>query len=160
GSLEAQIANIADELAYNAHDLDDGLRSGLLTHHQLADLEIWGIVKESIGWDGLHFDDLMRYRMIRRLIGLQITDVTNATDRRLQAANITSVAMVQAQPANVVGSSETFAAANRQLKTFLYDKLYHHYRVMRMSAKAQRFLRNLFEAFTAQPAQLPPERQS
>src|SRR5215813_12584952 len=52
GSLEAQIANISDELAYNAHDLDDGLRAGLLTHHQLADLEIWGIVKESIGWDG------------------------------------------------------------------------------------------------------------
>src|SRR5260221_5938489 len=76
GSLEAQIANIADELAYNAHDLDDGLRADLLTYEQLADLDIWRMGKESIGWDGLKFDDLIRYRMIRRVIGLQIDDAT------------------------------------------------------------------------------------
>src|SRR5262249_10546207 len=90
GSLEAQIANISDELAYNAHALDDGLRAGLLVAEQPAHLEIWRVVKDNLGWDGKDFDDITRHRFIRRLTRLEITDAIEATDRRLTEANVQS----------------------------------------------------------------------
>ncbi len=159
GSLEAQIANISDELAYNAHDLDDGLRASLLTHDQLTGLEIWQMVKESIGWDGAHFDDMVRHRIIRRLIGLEINDVIQATNRRLVESSVQSVEALQHLPENVICNTRDFARMNDQLKGFLYDKLYRHFRVSRMSAKAQRFIREIFDAYIAEPSQLPFEVQ-
>src|SRR5512136_3191847 len=90
GLLEAQIANAADEIAYNAHDLDDGLRAGLLTPADLNGLELWERVKRSIGWDGHDFDDLWRHRLIRRLIGMEVTDLINATENRISAAGVQS----------------------------------------------------------------------
>jgi dGTP triphosphohydrolase len=76
GSLEAQITNIADELAYNAHDLDDGLRSELITPEQLDQLELWQMLKDSIGWNGEPFSEQIRHRIVRRLIGIEIDDVS------------------------------------------------------------------------------------
>ncbi len=159
GSLEAQIANISDELAYNAHDLDDGLRAGLLTHDQLDGLEIWEMVKQSVGWDGSHFDDMVRHRLIRRLIGLEINDVIEATNYRLVETNVQSADALQHLPENVIGNTALFARKNDQLKAFLYGKLYRHYRVARMSSKAQRFLQEIFEAYVRESAQLPFEVQ-
>ncbi len=86
-SLEAQIANVADELAYNAHDLDDGLRAGLLEPDQLDDLEIWQMLKESIGWNGELFTEQIRQRMIRRMLGIEINDVIEATGALLAELN-------------------------------------------------------------------------
>ena len=74
GTLEAQLANPADELAYTAHDLDDGLRSGLLAPEELDSVAWWALLKENLGWDGRGFDRLWRHRMVRRLLGLLITD--------------------------------------------------------------------------------------
>lgn len=159
GSLEAQIANISDELAYNAHDLDDGLRAGLLTYEQPAHLEIWKMVAESIGWDGVRFDDMTRHRFIRRLIGLEINDVIEATNSRLEETKPQSVEALQHLPGNVICNSNDFARMNDELKAFLYDQLYRHFRVARMSAKAQRYLEQLFNAYVKEPAQLPFEAQ-
>jgi dGTPase len=160
GSLEAQIANIADEMAYNAHDLDDGLRAGLLTHDQPEQLEIWQMVKHSIGWTDSHFNDMVRYRLIRRLIRLQINDVITATNRRLEETGVDSPEALQALPENVICNTADFARMNDELKSFLYSNLYRHYRVARMSEKAQRYLREIFEAYIKEPAQLPFETQS
>jgi len=160
GSLEAQIANIADEMAYNAHDLDDGLRAGLLTNDQPEQLEIWQMVKQNIGWTDSHFNDMIRYRLIRRLIRLQINDVITATNRRLEETGVDSPEALQALPENVICNTADFARMNDELKSFLYNNLYRHYRVARMSEKAQRYLREIFEAYIKEPAQLPFETQS
>ena len=155
GSLEAQIANMADELAYNAHDLDDGLRSGMLTVEQVSHLEIWRMLAESIGWDGRTFDDMIRYRLIRRMVGLEIDDVIVHTARRLDEANPQSLDALQRMPYDVMGHSEAFDRMNRELKDFLYSQLYRHYRVIRMQAKAERFISALFEAYIDKPDMLP-----
>jgi len=156
GSLEAQLANLADEMAYNAHDLDDGLRSGLLSADQLRGLTIWQQVAESIGWDGLAYDDMVRHRMIRRLIGLAIDDVVTATHQQLVATQAETVTAIQRLPTTIATYSTTFGAAIEALKTFLFDQLYQHYRVVRMSTKAQKFVEDLFGAYTQHPKQLPP----
>ncbi len=159
GTLEAQIADLSDGLAYNAHDMDDGLHAGLLTCAQLEPLEIWQTVKQSIGWDGSGFDDAIRYRMVRRLIGLEINDVIDTTSARLDREQLPSVEALQRLPDNVLCNSPRFSRMNAELKAFLYANLYYHYRVVRMSQKAAHFLAQLFEAFTSAPDQLPPEVQ-
>ena len=154
-TLEGQIVNVADEIAYNTHDLDDGLRAGLIDHHQLDDLRIWQYLKESIGWDGRYFDEMTRHRMIRRLIGIEVTDVLQETHRRLEEAGIASVEDVRRHPEDLVVFSPTMTAMNRELKDFLMANLYRHYRVVRMAVKARRFITELFNAYISEPTQLP-----
>ncbi|GAB4574865.1 MAG: deoxyguanosinetriphosphate triphosphohydrolase [Anaerolineae bacterium] len=160
GSLEAQICNIADELAYNAHDLDDGLRSGMLRVEQVAHLELWQMLCDSIGWDGRHFDDMIRYRLIRRMIGLEIDDAITYTSQKLAEANPQSLEELQRLPYNVIGHTEAFNRMNRELKDLLYSKLYRHYRVVRMAAKAERFITDLFNEYIRVPEQLPDSVQA
>ncbi|MBI5564496.1 MAG: deoxyguanosinetriphosphate triphosphohydrolase [Chloroflexi bacterium] len=155
GLLEALIANAADEIAYNAHDLDDGLRAGLFLPRNLDGLELWERVKSSVGWDGREFDELWRHRLIRRLIGLEVTDVIRATDQRLVGAGIQTIADLQALAHNVIGFSDEFKQINRGLKDFLYSRMYRHYRVTRMQTKADRLLSELFHAYVAEPRTLP-----
>jgi dGTPase len=155
GQLEAQIANAADEIAYNAHDLDDGLRAGLFAPADLDQLELWEQLKHSVGWNGRDFDDLWRHRLIRRLIGLEVTDVIQATELRIVAANVKSIEDIQALKHNLIGFSDALKKINRGLKDFLYNRMYRHYRVMRMQTKADRLLSELFNAYTLEPGQLP-----
>ena len=155
GLLEAQIANAADEIAYNAHDLDDGLRAGLFAPAALEGLELWERVKRSVGWDGQNFDELWRHRLIRRLIGMEVTDVINATEDRISVAGVQSIDTLQALDHNVIGFSEAQKQLNRGLKDFLYNRMYRHYRVIRMQTKADRLLGELFQAYSAEPRQLP-----
>ena len=159
GLLEAQIANAADEIAYNAHDLDDGLRAKLFTPEDLNGIELWERVKNSVGWDGISFDDMWRHRLIRRLIGLEVTDVINATEDRLTAAGVKSTGDIQAQDHNLIGFSEALKQINRGLKNFLYTRMYRHTRVIRMQTKADRLLSELFAAYVAEPGQLPRSAQ-
>jgi dGTPase len=159
GHLEAQIANAADELAYTAHDLDDGLRSGLLTVRQLDGLDLWEMLRESIGWRSDELDELTRHRLIRRLIGIEVTDLIDATHRRLEQAEVDSTEALQLLPINVVGHSENLTAMNRQLKDFLYNNMYRHHRVFRMQIKAERILEEIFDAYTAALEILPREIQ-
>jgi len=160
GDLEAQITNVADELAYTAHDLDDGLRSGMITPEMLSEVEIWEIVLDDLNCRNQPVDDMLRHRIIRRLIGMNITDQITATDQRLNLSKARSVDELQRLPYNVVGFSEDMARRNRQLKDFLFNNLYRHYRVMRMATKAEQIVSRIFEAYHAEPAMLPTHIQS
>jgi len=160
GSIEAQIANVADELAYNAHDLDDGLRAGLIAPEQLDDLRIWQMLKESIGWDGNEFSEQIRHRIIRRMLGIEIDDVIRATGAMLDRHELNSADDLQSLPYSVVVHSDEINAINAELKQFLYTELYRHHRVVRMAVKAERFVTQLFETYVTEPAQLPPTVQA
>ena len=156
GSLEAQIANVADELAYTSHDLDDGLRSGMISPSQLDGIALWEIVNESIGRrrsDTL--DDLARHQIIRRLINFEITDLIQSIDRYLRKSNVSSSLELQKLPFNVAGFSEDMYRRNRELKDFLFNKLYRHHRVVRMSVKSERIITDIFSMYQRTPSALP-----
>lgn len=160
GHLEAQIANVADELAYTAHDLDDGLRSGMITTEMLRGIELWEIVTRSVTWRSSELSDLDRHRIIRRLIGLEVTDLIENTDRIIRASSIRTVDQLQRLPHNVVQFSEDMTRRNRQIKDFLFTNLYRHPRVVRMAVKAERILTELFKAYKSEPTILPRHIQS
>jgi dGTPase len=155
GHLEAQITNAADELAYTAHDLDDGLRSGMITPKILEGITLWEILSESVGWRDQPLDDLTRHRLIRRLIGLETTDLIESTHSRLRDSAVRSVDELQRLPYNVIGFGEDMHRRNRELKDFLYANLYRHHRVVRMAVKAERILTDLFNSYREEPAILP-----
>ena len=90
GNLETQIANVADELAYTTHDLDDGLRSGMITPQMLGGIALWEILCDTYNWHGPNLDEMERHRMIRQLVGLMVTDMIEATDRRLKESRAKS----------------------------------------------------------------------
>jgi dGTPase len=160
GHLEAQIANAADELAYTAHDLDDGLRSGMITPYMLEGIALWEILVESAGVKTPLLDDLSRHRLIRRLIGMEVSDLVETTSQRLRESGVDSVEELQRLPYNVIGYSEDMHRRNRQLKDFLYSHLYRHHRVIRMAVKAERIITNLFTAYQYEPAILPQHVQN
>ena len=155
GTLEAQLSNVADELAYTAHDLDDGLRSAIITPSQLEGLDLWTVLAHSLGWTTLEIDELARHRLIRRLIGLEVNDLLRATAERIQRSGADSVDALQRLTYNVAGFSEETAGRNRQLKDFLYRNMYQHHRVVRMQVKADSILEDLFNAYTRNPEILP-----
>ncbi len=159
GHLEAQIANAADELAYTAHDLDDGLHSGMITTAMLEGITLWEILAESVKWQGPTLDELNRHRLIRRLIGLEVTDLVLATDQRLRESGVRSVDELQRLSYNVIGFSEDMHRRNRELKDFLYANLYRHHRVVRMAVKAERIISDIFHSYQAEPEELPDHVQ-
>jgi len=160
GHLEAQIANAADELAYSAHDLDDGLRSGLISPPMLEDLALWKILTKSIGWGGKELNELDRKRIIRRMIGMEVEDVIESTDQAIQKSGVTSVMELQSLPQNVIQFSEGMGKNNRELKDFLFKNLYQNHRVIRMQVKAERIIRDLFNAYLKAPLMLPEHIQA
>jgi len=157
-SLEAQIVNASDEIAYNTHDLDDGLRSGLISP---ADLEEMGVVlwEEATAEIPTPFSEMTRHRVIRYLIDREVTDLIQATSERLQEAGITSLQEAREYPTLLVKHSCEMESRNQNLKTFLYQRLYRHYRVVRMAVKARRVLTELFQAYISEPEQLPAQTQ-
>lgn len=159
GNIEAQIANVSDELAYTAHDLDDGLRSGMITAQMLDGIALWEIVLRSIEYNGGELDDLTRHRIVRRLIGIEVSDLIQATDQRLRESGVRSVDELQRLPYNVVSFSDDNRRRNRELKDFLFNNLYRHYRVMRMAVKAENILTDLFNAYMNEPMILPKHIQ-
>jgi dGTPase len=159
GHLEAQIANAADEMAYTAHDLDDGLRSGMITPEMLEGITLWEILAESVNWRGPTLDDLTRHMMIRRLIGMEVTDLVVATDKCLRESKVKSVEDLQRLSYNVINFDEEMVRRNRQLKDFLFANLYRHHRVIRMQVKAEHIITELFNAYKAEPSMLPKHVQ-
>jgi len=155
GHLEAQIANIADELAYSAHDLDDGLRSGMITAAMLDGITLWEIVLENVGLRNTQVDELNRHRIIRRLIGLEISDMVKTTDQQLRESGAQSVEDLQRLDFNVACFSEDMHRRNRKLKDFLYANLYRNPRVIRMQMKAERVINDIFQVYQREPAMLP-----
>jgi dGTPase len=155
GNLETQIANVADELAYTTHDLDDGLRSGMITPHMLEGIALWQILREAYQWRGPDLEDMERHRMIRQLVGIMVTDMIEATDNRLKESKAKSALDLQKLKHNVIGYSEDMQRRNREIKDFLYKNLYRHHRVVRMQVKAERLIMDLFHAYHTEPLMLP-----
>jgi dGTPase len=154
-SAEAQVAALADDIAYNAHDLDDGLRAGLFTLEELEGLPVVGEALAAARAAGAREPGRLRHEMIRRVIDRFIRDLTETSAARL--APLPSPAAVRAQGRPVVGFSAEVAAANEAVRRFLYGRMYRHFRVNRMTRKAIRLVRELFEAFFETPALLPGE---
>ncbi len=161
GTLECQLSNLADEIAYNTSDLDDGLRSGILDPKAVLDLQIGRRVVDSLGLGGPAdlTDTLTRHRFIRRMVGLVVQDAISATHLNMVEAGVETLTDLRALPENVSGYSPALAVESRELKDFLFANFYRHYRVVRMAFKADRIIRQLFSAYVEEPAQLPPETQ-
>lgn len=155
-SIEAQIANVSDELAYNAHDLDDGLQAELIVPEELNELEIWREVCDAVGWKGDRVDEIARHLLIRELIGIEVGDVLAETQRRLDQIKPKSAEEVQRHDQAIVAHSDRIKRLNRALKDFLYQHMYFHYRVARMAKRAELFLESVFKSYVEEPRQLPP----
>ncbi|XOB97939.1 deoxyguanosinetriphosphate triphosphohydrolase [Deinococcota bacterium DY0809b] len=159
-TLEAQIVNLADEIAYNAHDLDDGLRSGLLRPQQLAEVAVLRELAAELELDLERLSEFDRRVFIRELLGLMITDVVAATDAAIGAEGIESLDDVRRYPVPLARYSERLGAQMAELRAFLYANLYRHFHIVRQVAKAKHVLERLFEAYTQMPEMLPPGVQT
>ena len=159
-SLEAQITNLADEIAYNNHDVDDGLRSGLITQEQLMEVRLFA---------RHHFEVIAKYpalngrrvvtETVRRIINTLVIDLVATTRSNIDASGVASIADVRAA-APLAAFSAALLDEHRELKRFLNRHLYRHYKVARMSAKASRIITDLYTAFTGDARLLPPEHQA
>jgi dGTPase len=158
-SLEAQIANLADEIAYNNHDIDDGLRSGLLTIAQMDEVDLYArhaheVLRVFPGIAGRRAIN----ETVRRMINALIVDLIDTSAMRIAEARPRHVGDVRNSPA-LITFSDAMAKEAVLLKRFLRENLYHHYQVNRMTSKARRIIRELFTAFLQEPSLLPPDYQ-
>ena len=142
-------------VAYTTHDLDDGLRSGMINTQLLEGIALGEVLKESFGWQGPELADLERHRMIRELVGLMATNLVHTTDQQLRAGAVRSPLHIQRLQTNLVRYGEDMQRRHRELKDFLYRNLYSHFRVLRMAVKAERVIAYLFGAYRSEPAILP-----
>ena len=159
-SLEAQQANLADEIAYNSHDVDDGLRSGLITVEALNSVTLFREQYETVR--SLYPELAPRrtiHEVVRRLIGCQVIDLVETSKARLDQAAPDNIDAVRNHGKPLIAFSDAMLEKNLELKRFLRTRLYRHYRVHRMSAKAGRTLTALFEAFLEDPRLLPEDTQ-
>ncbi|TWI60782.1 dGTPase [Pseudoduganella lurida] len=156
-SLEAQLTNLADEIAYNSHDIDDGLRSGLITIAQLEQVDFFGRLWRDVQatFPGLTGRRAI-YETLRRLITALADDLIVTSQARILDANPQSIDDVRAAPP-LIRFSDPLRKDATELKRFLRENLYRHYKVNRMRLKASRMLRELYDAFTADPQLLPPD---
>ena len=157
-ALEAQLANLADEIAYNNHDVDDGLRAGFITIEQLCEVALFREQYEAVRRQHPELGGRrLIHEVVRHMINRQVTDLVESSRERIRAAAPADIEAVRAAAAPLIGFSDEMLRMNRELKRFLRQALYRHYRVRRMSAKAERIVRSLFDTFMADPALLPPE---
>lgn len=159
-SAEAQVAAIADDIAYDAHDIDDGLRAGLFGIEDLDDVPLVAPITALIrDKHGILEEGRMVHETVRRLINIMVTDLLVETRRRLSSAQPDSADAVRACSGPVVGFSETVREKDAELKSFLFTRMYRHYKVNRMASKARRVVAELFELLMAEPNCLPGEWQ-
>ena len=155
---EAQIAALADDIAYNNHDIDDGLRAGLFAAEDLTDVPLVGPVFHEVGkhYPGIDQSRLI-HESIRRMIDRMVRDLVDETRAGLADSGVDSADAVRALGRPIAAFSEAMRNHDRALKRFLYQRMYRHYRVNRMSSKARRVVRELFQLFLAEPECLPGE---
>lgn len=158
-SLEAQVVNIADEIAYNNHDLDDGLTAGLISEDDLKEVGLWRDVYRCVKKIQLLDRERIKFETIRRIINLQVTDLITHTEERLRRLRLKDSNSVRKLKMNVVDFSPGMAKENRKLKRVLNKLVYQHYRVVRMANKARRFIEEIFKTYLHDPSQLPPNTQ-
>ena len=158
-SLEAQLANLCDAIAYNNHDVDDGLRSGLITLEQLDDVALFSAQRQAVEavYPGLGGRRLI-HETIRRMINQMAVDLITCTRQRLADSAVRSLDDVHAA-GPLAAFSDELGAPLLELKQFLRANLYHHYQVLRMTEKARRIIHDLFDAFMGDARLLPPQYQ-
>ncbi len=159
-TIEAQLINFADEIAYNNHDIDDGLKSGLMTVAQLEKVELWREVSSKVEEKYPGIDaDRKKHQTISALIGLLIRDLSETTAENIDRYGINSIEDLRRVNRQVVCFSPRIAEKSRALKVFLKENLYRHYKVERMRVKAERYLMELFETYVKHPTLLPRKYQ-
>jgi len=157
-SMEAQAAAIADDIAYNNHDVDDGVQAGLFTLADLADVPLIGPVLHATRRDWPDLDDRMvRLEAVRRMIGVMVDDVLAETERRVAQDAIGSVEDVRSASRTLVQFSDAMLADLGVLRRFLFQRMYRHYRVNRTRSQARRILAEMFQLFMAEPEVMPTE---
>ncbi|HVY59010.1 MAG TPA: deoxyguanosinetriphosphate triphosphohydrolase [Xanthobacteraceae bacterium] len=157
-SVEAQVSAIADDIAYDAHDIDDGLRAEFFALDDLSEIVLVGDILREIAAEHPRADTAHRvHELVRRLITRMIEDVIVESERRLAALAPASADEVRHAAAGVVAFSPLFAAADRAIKAFLFERMYRHPRIMRIMGEARAVLRDLFTHYLAHPDDLPAE---
>ena len=155
--IEAQVVNVADEIAYNAHDLDDGLRSGHLDVKEVARVPLIARLMDRLAIDPNAFETRDRYVLVRELLGMAIDAVIEHSEERIRAAAVASIDDVRAQPLVLVGPDDALAGQLAELKRFLYEHFYFHHRLIRMTRKADHILERIYGAYCETPSMLAPD---
>jgi dGTPase len=159
--LEAQLANFADEIAYNNHDVEDGIRAGLISVEQLLTVPLFrGYHDEVQAKYPVLAGRRFVYEILRRVINHLVTDLIDSSAARLGQSGVRSIAEVRSHSKALIGFSDATRELNYALKSFLREQLYTHYKVRRMTAKARRVVRELFDAFFNDPALMPDEHEA
>jgi dGTPase len=157
-SAEAQVAALSDDIAYDNHDIDDGFRAGLFTLDDLRDVPLIGDALAEVRKSNRAIEDSRAiHEAVRRLIDRMVTDVVAETKRRIAQANIGSADAVRQSRAALVAFSDDMREQEKGLRAFLFERMYRHYRVNRMSSKARRVVADLFRIFNREPDLLPSE---
>ena len=158
-TLEAQIIDLVDEIAYNNHDIDDGLTSRMFGIDAIRSVALFRDAYDAALAQGIRDARLVQHAVVRRIINRCTQDLLEATLERLLEGAITSVDALRRAGSRLAGYSEELRLQVRELKAFLNTNMYRHFRVVRMGDKAARILRDLFQAYVDEPAQLPPRFQ-
>jgi len=155
--LEAQLTNLADEIAYNSHDVDDGLRSGMITLEQLSEVQLFGKQLQKVTERYPDLDNKRTvHEIVRRIINDQVVDLITTSQAALQNEDPATIDDVRQAPATLIRFSPDMREQNLELKRFLRTHLYKNYRVHRMSAKAEKVISSLYTSFMSDPGLLPP----
>ena len=158
-ALEAQLVDFVDEIAYNNHDIDDGLSSGMMTVDKIREVSLFREAHDEVVAEGIRGERLMRHQTVRRIISRCTRELSATTLKTIRDAGVGSVEDVRRAGRRLVGYSPDMARRVKELKEFLFTNMYRHYRVVRMGDKAGRILRDLFQSYAGEPLQLPPHYQ-
>ena len=159
--LEAQLVNLADAVAYNNHDVDDGVRAGLLTVDELCSVQLFGDQHERVcALYPQASDRALLHETVRGMINLIVTDLLEQTAARLDRAQPADIDAVRAQPGPLVTFSDAIYEQHRALKSYLHEKLYRHPRVLEMTHRADKVVAGLFDVYFADPHSMPTEHAS
>jgi dGTPase len=159
-NLETQVVDAADEIAYDNHDLDDGLTSKLLDAGQLKQIELWQDLEESVVKLYPKINEKLKiYQIIKSLINFLVTDIINESKKRIKQFDISCAKKAKEIPEKIISFSPQVLKKRLPLRSFLFKNLYNHYRVVRMSDKAKRFIKEVFNLYEQKPQALPSSIQ-
>lgn len=157
--LEAQVVDIADEIAYDNHDLDDGLTADIIKEENLRKVQLWNnaynkIIKEKANYNN---KEMLKYHLIRELINQQVNNLLKESEKKIKKLNLKSVNEVRKLKNKAISFSSKMQGERNQARSFLKDNLYYNVRIVRMTSKAKRFISELFYAYKKNPKQMPPD---
>ncbi|MFH1622424.1 MAG: deoxyguanosinetriphosphate triphosphohydrolase [Candidatus Omnitrophota bacterium] len=155
-TLEAQVVDIADEIAYDNHDLDDGLTSNIIKERYLEKVTLWHKAYKKIKKENAN-KNMLKYHLIRELINQQVTDLLNESEKKIKELNLKSIETVRKLKDRVISFSKKMQIERKDAREFLENNLYNNVRIVRMTSKAKRFIRELFEEYKNDPKQMPPD---